>query len=193
MRDAPLRILPAGFDLLKVGKGFSALRLAIVDAEFPFQLQHIVPDVFGGAAGMDDLVRILFQRLDPVLDIGGVLPRIMADADVFSQHPRGDLRPEFFPGIRLGAARAELPIQAGGMARPVPQLMQRRGIVFVAGIETGARRQMDLVRGRAVKGPVRLVMLDDRAGSFQQGFRPLLRLPFIAFRRQLQRRQAVNL
>ena len=36
-------------------------------------------------------------------------------------------------------------------------------------------------------------MLDDRAGRFQQGFRPFLRLPLIAFRRQFQGRQTVDL
>ena len=76
-----------------------------------FHGDDVVFDSFGIPTGPDDLEGILLQGLDPGTHIGQMLARIVPDAQVLAEHPGGDFRPQFLPGIDLGAEWPELSSQ----------------------------------------------------------------------------------
>ena len=75
-----------------------------------------------------------------------MLTRVMPHADILSEHPGGYFRPQFFLGVvRCAKAAAEVSIEAGLVAGPVTELMERR-IVVVGGVgELSALRERDRV------------------------------------------------
>jgi len=153
-----------------------------------FHGDDVVFDPFGIPTGSDDLERILLQGLDPGTDVRQMLAWIVADAQVLAEHPGGDFRSKLLPGIDFGAERAELPGQARGMAGPVAELVQGRGVVSVLPHEVVFGWQADLVRAQAVEGPVALVVLDDRAGVLKDGLGFFVRVPGRHQNRFVQRR-----
>ena len=57
--------------------------------------EHEVGDFLRVGGGAPDLAGILFEHLDPALDVGGAPARIVADADALAGHHGADLGPEF--------------------------------------------------------------------------------------------------
>ena len=54
-----------------------------------------------------NLVRVFFEHLHPILDIGRAALRVMSDADPFPGHHGADLGPQFFAGV-LRRSKARL-------------------------------------------------------------------------------------
>jgi len=168
-------------------------RLFLRQFLFHFQSQDVFFDLLRIAAGADDFIRIILQRLDPGVHIGGVVLRIMRDADVLAEHPGGDFRPQFLAGIHFRTEWPVFPIQAAGVARPVAEFMQGCAVVEAGILKVFTRRQMDGVCAVTVKGPVALVVVDVRAGGGKDVFRLFHRLPFEGFVREFQGRHSFNL
>ena len=112
-----------------------------------FAAHDVLPDQIGVPCGTYDFERILFQRLDPAGNVGVVLARIMSNAQIHAQHVAGDFGAQLLTGVFRAAKRMsqELPSQTGFMARPVPQLMQSRGIIPIGRGELFLRREMNRV------------------------------------------------
>ena len=111
-----------------------------------------------------DLARIVLERLDPVLDVGGAVAvavlRGMADPDTFAGHHGAELGAEFLAGVG-GAAEAgldalleRLAVQPAFVAGRVRQLVERGGVVLLGARKLGALRKHDLVGLRGVVGAV---------------------------------------
>ena len=59
--------------------------------------------------------------LDPALDVGGVLPGVVADAELVADHQGGDLGAQFLLGVADAAEGVgQVPVQAGGMPDACP-------------------------------------------------------------------------
>ena len=61
--------------------------------------EHEVGDLLRVRGGAPDLARVLFERLDPALDVGRAPARVVADADALAGHHGADLGPEFLPRV----------------------------------------------------------------------------------------------
>ena len=162
------------------------------------QPQHIFLDLVSVPSGPDDLFRVFLQRLYPACHIRLVLPRIVADAQFHAQHVAGDLGPQFLTGILAAAVGMahQFPVQAAFVARPVPQLVQGRGVIAVRRMKLLPFGQVDFVGRGPVEGPVRLVVKDRRAGCLEQLFRSLVALERrfrLQFRFRRQGRQVLDL
>ena len=64
------------------------------------------------------LLRVLFQRLQPALDIRRASAAVVADADPFTRHHRGHFRAEFFAGV-LHAAEVPRAVLQGVAVHPL--------------------------------------------------------------------------
>ena len=64
--------------------------------------------------------------LDPALDIGGMLARVVADAELVTDHQGGDLGSQLLLGVADAAkGMGQVPIQAARMACPAAKLVER--------------------------------------------------------------------
>src|ERR1700688_3135449 len=99
--------------------------------------------------GVEDLVLVLLQRLNPVLHIGGLLLGIVRNAAFGRQKDTGQLGTQLFPSIigipeTVGLGKRG-PVQTREMSTPVCQLMQSRAVIAGGILESSLARQMDAV------------------------------------------------
>jgi hypothetical protein len=63
---------------------------------------------------------VLLEDLDPALDIGGVLARVMTDAEPVVDHQGSDLGAQLLLGVADAAEGVgQIPVQAAGVACPM--------------------------------------------------------------------------
>src|SRR4051794_28360477 len=122
------------------------------------------------------------------------MSRIRGDTCFHRQEQGSDFGAQFFFGIGDAIDTAtEITVQAIGMSGPMPDFMQRGSAISSWRRESILRRHMNAVVLRPVEGSIRLVMMNDRAGVPQQSFGGLIHLPGGNDRRDIERRNTVNL
>jgi hypothetical protein len=83
-------------------------------------------DLVGIPGGPQDLLGVVLQDLDPALDVGGVLARVVADAELVADPQGGDLGAQLFLGVADAAeGMGQVPIQAARMPCPAAKLVER--------------------------------------------------------------------
>ncbi len=135
--------------------------------------------------GSEDFHRIVFQDLDPRLDVGGVLAGIMANTQRFANEHRRDLRPQLLPGVSLGAEGVgQVAVQARRVARPVAKLMKRCSVVVIGCGELPLIRKVNAVGSRTVEGTVAFGVPDGSARRAKDVFSTLVGIPLNRFARK---------
>ena len=179
-----------------LGHGFVlglALLLVLLLNLLLLEGQHVVVNLLGIGGRAEHLQRLVLQRLDPRTHIGGVLARIVADAQLVADDHGSDLGAQLFLGVPLAPERVrQVAVKARSVARPVAQLVQRGRVVAVGAGELAALRQGDAVGRRAVERPITGGVGDRRARGFQDVLGALDGVPSL-FLLRLERRQAVDL
>jgi len=154
--------------------------------------QHVVVNLLGVSSGAEHFQRLVLQSLDPGTDIGGVLARIVADAQLVAQDHRSDLGAQLFLGVTLAPERVrQVAVKPRGVARPVAQLMQGRRVVIVGAGELAPVGKVDAVGRGPVESAITRRVRDRRAGRFQDVLGALDGAPGLFL--LLDRRQAVDL
>ena len=98
-----------------------------------------------------------------MIDVAGVLPMIVAKAQLRARDHAGNLCAQFFPRVALRPKRmpqvAILPVR---MARPMAEFVQRHGVVSGGFGEPFPRWQVNRINSHPIKRATSLRMLDLR-------------------------------
>ena len=160
---------------------------------FVLQTQHVVLNFFGVGRGAEDFQRVVLQCLDPRSDVGSMLLRVVANAQLVAENHAGDFGAQLFFGISFTAERMHhVALEPRCVSGPVSQLVQRSRVVIVGACEAALVRQVNAVGCRPVEGAVVLTVADHGAGCLQDLLGPLDCVP-ILFLTWRGRRQSVDL
>ena len=123
-----------------------------------------------------------------------VLPRIVPDPELLTDHEGRDLGAELLPGVALRAERvAKVALEARLVTGPVAELMERGRVVAIAALELLALGKRDRVLLQAVGRPVSRTVLDGRARGLEDRLGPLVPLPLGRHLARLLRTEPLDL
>ena len=131
---------------------------------------------FGGVtAGVDNFCRIVFQDLNPVFYIGGMLVWVVRYAQFARRHHGRDFRPQLFTRVS-GCAEFihQRTVQAAFMPRPMAKFVQCGGVIPAVIVKLFFRRQVNFVGTGGVTGSIGIEMDNFRTGGGQQFFSPFM-------------------
>ena len=90
-----------------------------LSAPNPNQTADLACDLVRIAGSAQDICSVSLEDLDPALDAGGVLARVVADTGLLADHEGGDLGSEVLFGVPDAAeAMDQVPVLSGGVATP---------------------------------------------------------------------------